>query len=228
MIDGQSLSKDEIALGYYTFKNIRMNHSIEVKNTRGMITLDISITQGNGKVEYSINGALAKTYEGALILNEGDNVSLKAIPDQGYRFLNWSGDISSTEFEISISNIAHSMSLEVEFDSNPSPGPTPGPGKIPLWAIVLILLLILGFAILLALYFARSYEVVRSISSGTTFIGDAKARRKKPYSFSLGGASGDVSYRTGEGEWKIIRPDADGNYVIPKEDVTGKLTIESR
>jgi hypothetical protein len=87
-----------------------------------------------------------------------------------------------------------------------------------------IILLIAVLLIALILFFRRSYEVVK----GEAVIGDDRAPRKKDYVFSLEGEpSGMVVYRIGEdGDWITPTLNEEGSYVIPKEEVIGKLTIE--
>ena len=92
-----------------------------------------------------------------------------------------------------------------------------------------ILALILLFTVLLIIllwFFRRSYEVVRSDSS--SIIGDDRARRKKEYVFTVEGEQpGQAVYRVGEDkEWRSLEPDENGKYIIPKEEVVGKLTID--
>ena len=99
-----------------------------------------------------------------------------------------------------------------------------GGDAFPWWVI---LLFIAGFLLLLILFYRRRYEVIKA-EGPVSIIGKDKAHRKSAYRFSAEGA-GLVSYRIGEsGTWKTLSPDADGEYMIPKGEITDNVTIECR
>jgi hypothetical protein len=96
-----------------------------------------------------------------------------------------------------------------------------------MWIWIIIPLLIIGGLLLWFLFFRRTYAVVRV--GGVQIIGKDKVRRKAAYRFSVEGGAGAVSYRVGEnGASKTLLPDADGEYVIPRGEITESVTIESR
>lgn len=224
IIDGVS-HPELISAGTYTFTNVMMNHTITIKNTRTEITLNVEIIKGEGRVEYSVNGGAFTVYTGQVVLNEGSNLVLRAYADDGYTFTEWSGDVISKESEISIAEINTSVHLEVSFEEEDAAEPL-----LPSWSWYLIgaaLILLAALLILLFAFYRRTYEVIK-IESSVAISGKDRARRKKNYTFQVEGSSVKVSYRIGEnGAWKIITPDAEGRYVIPKEDVIDKITIEA-
>lgn len=226
LIDGVS-HPELISAGTYTFSNVVMNHSIAVKNTRTLMTLNIEILEGKGHVEYSVNGGAFNTYSEPVILSENSNVILKAYADKGYAFKEWSGDRISNEPEISFSNVVSSIYMEVTFEEDNNGA------LLPSWSWYLIgafLFLLAALLLLLLVFYRRTYEVVKvTASEEAIFNGDDRARRKRAYSFTLEGSTGPVSYMVGEeGQWKPLIPDRNGTYTIPKEDVIDKLTIEQR
>lgn len=157
MIDGVS-HPEYISQGYYTFSNVIMNHSIEIKNTRSLLTLNVEVLEGKGKVQYSVNGGAFKEYTEVVILNEGSSVVLKAIADKNNRFVRWSGDVSSTESEISIVDIDHSVYVGVSFETGSyGSGGLIDDGSL-CWIIVLVAMGLLLLFFFLILFWKRRKE----------------------------------------------------------------------
>jgi hypothetical protein len=88
----------------------------------------------------------------------------------------------------------------------------------------LLLLLLLLFL----LFYRKKYDVIKV--EGANIIGDEKVRRKSKYTFIIeGGYAGLVVYRIGdEGEWLPLVPNENGEYIIPRGQITGNVTIECR
>jgi len=98
------------------------------------------------------------------------------------------------------------------------------------WILALIILAVIaGILIWFFLYHNRKYDVIK-VESSVKIKGDERVRRKSTYRFSIEGeVSGTVSYRIGEeGAWKAISPDAEGEYVIPRGEITDNVTLELR
>jgi hypothetical protein len=225
MVDGVYLSPGEVASGSYTFYAVKSNHTIVVEALKDEIILEVHVVEGSGHVEYSTNGRAMETCTEAAPLLIHSTLMLTAYPNDGYRLKEWDWEGARyTETEMSFDDVITSIYMEVHFtDEKPEP-------SLEIGRLLIIASLILLFSMLLLLFlllYLRAYEVV-SADPSLVLIGKEKARRRKAYTFSVkGGKDGTVSYRAGEnGEWKPLFPDAEGNYVIPKEDVTGKLFIK--
>jgi predicted outer membrane repeat protein len=234
IVDGARLPQEQIALGYYTFRQVLANHTISVEATdiRDLLTLDVEIVEGKGRVEYSVNGSEFTVYTSTVILPMNANIVLRAYADGGYAFKKWNvtsgtrslgeyiGDLvpvraGNTSSEVSFYSVNVSVTMDVHFGSD------------SFWdkygLYIGILAAILAGALLL--FFRRSYEVIKATGN---IIGKDRARRKRAYHFEAAG-TGTVSYKVGEdGRWKTLLPNSDESYTIPKEDVVGKLTIEQR
>ncbi|MDR1690590.1 MAG: hypothetical protein LBR42_01940 [Candidatus Methanoplasma sp.] len=224
-VDGMPLSSEEVALGTYTFRNVINNHSIEVSAEEAII-LSVTVVQGRGHAEYSIDGSSFTEYTGTVAIPMHSSVVVEAVSDTGYVFMNWwDGDGILTEQTATFTDADSSIYLELYFSEEVF-GSDPEDGA--LWFIIGMLLLFLaGLFLLFLLFYRRSYEVVK-ISPSEEIIGKDRAYRKRPYRVSIeGGLSGTVTYKVGEdGIPKDISPDQDGAYEIPKQDVIDKLTIE--
>lgn len=220
LVDGRSISAAEVSKGYYTFTNVTSNHTIEAKNTKEVLILEVAVV-GGGYVEYSINGSgFTKYSDPVTITVKGSEIELKAYADDGYAFSKWSGYITDTNSEIVLSDVRTSVYIQANFENEVAGGQPSswGDHKGPL-----LLLLILVIFFLLLFLFGRSYRVTRVPEED--IIGKDRAVRKRPYRFTVSGGS-EVRYRIGDGEWISIVPDAEGNYAIPKEEVIAKITIE--
>ena len=231
-VDGVYLSPEDVGKGYYTFRDIRSNHSIEALGTGTIsgspIYLTIDVKEGKGGAEYSVNGSPFVLYNSAVPLMENSSVTVRAVADKGYQFKKWiSDDITYASSTESFSEVAASLHLDIYFTEK-------NHNNLLLWFFLLTALLILaGFIIWFIFYYRRTYEVVRTESKGLTITGEDRARRKRPYHFFVEGAYfGMVYYRVGEdanGKWKAAAPNQkDGGYTIPKGDVIDKITIECR
>ncbi|MCL1979046.1 MAG: hypothetical protein FWG60_02680, partial [Methanomassiliicoccaceae archaeon] len=227
IVDGKPLSQDQIDLGYYTFRNVMMNHSIVVKSTDDFITLEVRIVEGNGHVDYSLSGRTVETYVVIIPMPAHTYLSLMAYADGGYEFKEW--DMAGMTYrtsDISFNDVTSSIYIEVHFASD---GGQDGFDWTLALIIILAILFILALAALLffLLFYWRRYEVVEV--EGVSMTERDKARRKRAYTFQMEGYSGTVAYRIGEdGIWKTLLPSPDGSYTIPGKDVVGKITIERR
>ena len=89
------------------------------------------------------------------------------------------------------------------------------------------LLILVSLLMLFPLFNRRCYKVIK-VEASAKIIGDDRVRRKSEYVFSIEGF-GKVSYRIGKGgEWRSPLPHKSGEYLIPKGEITGHLTVECR
>jgi predicted outer membrane repeat protein len=117
-VDGAPLSKEQIALGQYTFRNVSSNHTIDVKGVAGAnVKVKIDTHEGKGRVEYSTDGGQFKPFTPDTVLPEFTDVIFRAVADDGYRFVKW--ETSSGTFitpEIILTIAGDMPQLEVFFE----------------------------------------------------------------------------------------------------------------
>ena len=91
IVDGVYLSQAEIDKGYYTFRDVKSNHSIQVtgREPRTGITLTVNVAEGKGYAEYSVDGGPFAKYTSAVPISEGAEVTLRAVANDGYEFVEW-------------------------------------------------------------------------------------------------------------------------------------------
>jgi len=233
MVDGVPLSRTEIDRGFYTFTDVRANHVIQVsgRDDRIDITLRIDIKSGRGYAEYSVNGGPLTKYTAVVNLPENANVNVVAHADDGYKFKEWrEGGRITTDESISFTNVTGSVYLELYFVKDISDDISLAQFSLLWWILVIIGILILtGFILWFLFYHRKTYDVIK-VARDVNIVGKDRVRRKRSYSFAIeGGPPGAVSYKVGEdGEWKMLIPDADGVYTIPKGEITEDVTIEQR
>jgi hypothetical protein len=220
-VDGTGLTPEQIGLGYYTFFNIVANHTISVSSigTKDAIILTIDVVKGKGHAKYGVNGGLPVAYTGEVLLTEHWKIAITAYADEGYSFKEWKQGASVfLSPEMSFDDVVSSIHLDLYFADD---------GNLFWLALFFILLLlILGLLILFLLYKRKKYDVF--IPESSSISGKDAVRRKDPYRFEVEGSySGAVSYRVREdGEWKLLLPNEDGTYVVPKQEVIGDIYLE--
>ncbi|AIZ56298.1 hypothetical protein Mpt1_c04040 [Candidatus Methanoplasma termitum] len=169
------LSQAEINSGSYTFTNVMSNHTIAVKSIVGPrasdIILTISIAQGNGYEEYSINGGGFTRYSGPVTLQAGDNVSVRAIAADGYRFVKWETPSVNTNSLFTINDVRVSVHLDLYFATSDTSAVS---GNSVPWLIIgLLILIILLVLFLLFLLWVRSGLFVKALKNGEAVSGAA-------------------------------------------------------
>ena len=227
-VDGKLLSQEEIILGYYTFKNVNMNHTIEVWST-GALVLEIVVVEGVGHVDYSLNGKTFQTYKGVVLLPDHAFITLVAYGDDGHVFTEWNTatKIYTTQ-KLKFDDVTYSIYLEVHFTKEvAASGPI---SESESWYIAGFVVLLAGLLLFFfVFYYRRKYDVVK-VEGAAVIIGDERATRKRAYTFTVeGGQVGTVRYSIGDKEdreWKTLSPNEKGLYVIPKCEVVGKITIQ--
>ena len=128
----------------YTFVDVRTNQTLEVYFMPDMISFEIEV-EGNGLVEYSIDGVTFLTYGGTIFIEIGTDIKLRAFPGDDYHFATWeSGSSRYTSSEIEFNNIRTSMSIVADFKENDE-------GSFNWW-ILLTIAVIIGLLIVVVGY----------------------------------------------------------------------------
>ncbi|MDR0508513.1 MAG: Ig-like domain-containing protein, partial [Candidatus Methanoplasma sp.] len=229
LVDGVPLSSADIANGCYTFYDVKMNHTIEVKSAEGSaIILTVVVAEGKGSAEYSVNGGALRKYISPVVLPDNSSLVLTASEDAGYKFIEWrSGETVFSDSEITFDDITSSVYLEVYFEERDTTGSLIGDHL--LWGIVgLLLLLTIGFLLWFIFWHRRYYDVY--FMGEMAIAGEQKTRRKNEYRFSVEDRyTGAVYYHVGEEEqWKPLYPDEGGIYTILKREVIDNIYLETR
>ena len=156
-VNGKDLSQDQIT-GSYTFTNVLFNNTIVVKSAPGApITLTISIAQGNGYAEYSVNGSDFVRYVSPVPLNVSDSVTVRANAGDGYSFAKWETPATETNSEVTLTATS-SLSLKAYFSESTGPADNGNSSNSNLWIWVLaaiIVLIIIAVIILFLLKFNK-------------------------------------------------------------------------
>gem|GEM_PF-6112383 len=142
-VDGNTLSAEEVAVGYYTFGNVNMNHSIDATGTspRSVVHLYINVGEG-GHAEYSVNGSPFTKYTSSVPVTEGSSLVLRAVADSGYAFKEWKeGGTVYNEAELIFSDVTASLDIGLVFVEDDGSG-------FPLWiaGAVIVLIIIVALA----------------------------------------------------------------------------------
>ena len=227
IIDGlRKLTLEEIEMFQYTFTDIMANHTIEVKSQLGSRTgpsLRVDVIGGGGGAEYSINGGPWTKYTTVVNLEKGASISVRAVPAAGNQFDYWETPARSESQTLTFNDVRGPISLKLHFAVGAEIAP---PSKLAWWIIAIAILLVVAAALTWFILFNRKW--VYDIVKVNSVIGEDTVRRKKAYTFGVAGG-GNVAYRIGEnGEWKSLSPDVDGEYTIPKGEITDSVTIEKR
>ncbi|MDR1404615.1 MAG: hypothetical protein LBJ20_03505 [Candidatus Methanoplasma sp.] len=112
LIDGQ-VRNDLIGTQSYTFREVVMNHTIDILTEDRIITLTVEIIGGDGSAEYKVgNGGFMK-YGGRTAIPFGSEVSVQVSPGDGFVFRHWldNGTVSGTDEIYSIHNVGESVYL---------------------------------------------------------------------------------------------------------------------
>jgi len=126
---------------------------------------------------------------------------------------------------VEFDNIRASMIVTAEFDDDSSAD------LGWLWWLLLVIaaIIVASMIIWFIFFYRRAYEVIKVEAQGLTIEGKDKARRNKPYTFTVIGATRGIEYIIGEeGFPKTLFPDINNQYEIPKGEVKDKVTIRSK
>jgi hypothetical protein len=146
-VDDKPLSQEDIAKGYYTFRYVQSNHTIEASGvSQAAITLTISVKEGNGRAEYSLNGSSFMLYTSTVSVPAESLVVVRALADEGYVFKEWgTGTTMHKTSELSFKNVTSSLHLDLYFASEDSPSDS----SLLWWVAGLALLFLLLFLLIL-------------------------------------------------------------------------------
>jgi uncharacterized membrane protein len=126
-IDGVPIPQDQLSKGTYTFSNVMMNHSIDVKSEAGTpityITLTIDVAEGKGHAEYRIGNGSFTVYTGTVTVPASSDITVRAVSDNGYSFSKWTDGTNTYETsDKSFGNVGVSMHLYLYFSENNETG----------------------------------------------------------------------------------------------------------
>ncbi|MCL2148506.1 MAG: hypothetical protein FWH47_04110, partial [Methanomassiliicoccaceae archaeon] len=154
-VDGRALSQADIDLGQYTFRNVGMNHSIDVKS-RAASNIPIRIGGGDGgHAEYSVDGGAFQTYTPGTTFPEGSQVTLRAVADDGYEFEEWViGGVSYYTQEVALGG-GQAGDVMLYFTGGPDGGNL-------MWIVIALIVALVLIIIIVILYRRRSGEAGRS------------------------------------------------------------------
>jgi len=144
MVGGEYLTQEQIDLGYYTFTDVKANSYIIVTGARATIFLEISVTEGKGHVDYSVNGRSFEPYSSRVALSPNSSISIVAYADDGYEFKEWiiGSDVRTTSL-VTIPNVTSSVSATAHF-SEVSPPEPDGFDWLPIIIIIIVILIVIG------------------------------------------------------------------------------------
>ena len=154
LVNGTALSQDQIT-GSYTFTNVLYNQTIEVKSASGpgssgsgtSITLTEIIVGGNGTAEYRIGSGQYISFTGSQSIPLGSNLYVSVEPDSGYSFVQWTGDVNSSERELNFTNVSSDINLTAHLSNDNATGSAGKSGNFAVLNLILaILALFIGIA----------------------------------------------------------------------------------
>ena len=143
-VDGVYLSQADIDKGYYTFYDVKANHTIKVESrgSRTGISLTVTVAEGKGFAEYSVNGGNFAKYTSSVPLPEGSNVTLRAVASKGFEFVEWrEGGTITPVAEVTFNNVSSSVDASLSFSGSDSSGIS-GSNLLMYAAIVIVILLV--------------------------------------------------------------------------------------
>jgi hypothetical protein len=119
LVNGKPLSQERIDLGYYIFRDVKANHTIEVISVINY-TLTINVI-GNGYAEFSIDGSPFTEYTDPVSIKLNSALILRAYAGDGYEFKEWrTGLTVFTESEISFESVTSDKQLDLSFEEERS------------------------------------------------------------------------------------------------------------
>ena len=146
-VNGKDLTQD-IITGSFTFTNVVSNNSIAVKSALGSpITLTITVVQGSGYAEYSVNGSDFVRYVSPVPLNVSDSVTVRANAGDGYSFVKWETPSTETNSEVTLTATS-SLSLKAYFSESGSTSGNSSNSNLWIWVLAVIIVLIIIFILI--------------------------------------------------------------------------------
>ncbi|MCL2509686.1 MAG: hypothetical protein FWF07_01220, partial [Methanomassiliicoccaceae archaeon] len=149
-VDGVAISPEEMASGEYTFTYVMSNHTISVVSVSGRvnpdaITLTIEIVGGTGTPKYRVESPLQReqspqtgassggsprslsdapyiSFIGTQIIQVNIDLYASLDVDKGYRFVEWTGDVRSTDLELFFPDVDTDIYLIAHLEAGAGPG----------------------------------------------------------------------------------------------------------
>jgi uncharacterized membrane protein len=115
-VDGKPLTKEQIDLGSYTFYNVLSNHTISVFSGTGAgaaaITLTVDVEGGKGTPECHIGPSTQYvTFARTQAIAYDSDLYVSVVLGKGYKFINWTGEVESTDIELHFLHADHDIYL---------------------------------------------------------------------------------------------------------------------
>jgi len=127
VVDGVDQPQSVIDRGYYTFYDVKSNHTIQVfsREPKTAMTLKINVAEGRGYAEYSLNGTTFTKYTMALTLSENTSVTIRAVAADGSEFVKWkdgNNEIHSSTTVINMGGRGAVTQVDLYFTGDDSSG----------------------------------------------------------------------------------------------------------
>jgi len=178
---------------------------------------------GDGTISITLNG-ITYQFTSAVVVSETDVISFTAIGNAGYTFSSWIG-LSTSDNPTGDIYATGNMNVGAVFTDALDPA---APPILPIYGVIILvmsIILLTGYLWWLPMFNSNMSNVTKVHGKGRIH-GSNRARNNTEYRFTTS-EKGDVRFRVGDSsEWRSLESDNLGEYVIPKEDVTGHLTIE--
>ena len=160
IVNGTALDQDQIT-GTYTFTNVLYNQTIDVKSASGpgsggsgtktSITLTVDIVGGKGTAEYRIGSGQYITFTGPQSIPVGSNLYVSVEADSGYSFVDWTGEVNSSDKELNFAGVDHDINLTAHLSKDNSTGGFGHSGSFAILNLILaILALLIGIIAIVA------------------------------------------------------------------------------
>ena len=137
-VDRAPLSSEAVASGEYTFFGVQRDHTISVVSAPSeMIMLFVEIEGGEGAAVYHIGPTTYYNHiERTLQVEIHSDLYVSVEIKDGYKFVNWTGDVNSKDVELHYADADHDIHLVAHLRSDGG-----GDGE---WAVVNIILAVLA------------------------------------------------------------------------------------
>jgi hypothetical protein len=147
IVDGVYQPQSVIDQGFYVFRDVNANHVIEVKSRdpRTGMTLKITVAEGKGHAEYSVNGGDFAKYTSPVALLESSVVTVRAVADKGYEFEMWMDggvEITSWETVFNMSSRGANVDISVYFSSSDDSGWSGSDFLLTYGTLIILILLV--------------------------------------------------------------------------------------
>ena len=177
LVNGKELTQTQIDTGSYTFTDVNYNQTIDVYSASGpgstgkgtYITLTEVIVGGKGTAEYHIGSGQYISFTGSQSIPAGSDLYVSVVADSGYSFVQWTGDVNTTDKELNFTDVDHDINLTAHLSNDNATGSAGKSGNFAFANLILaILALLIGIIAILAGIWSRKDD--ENKSSGTAVI----------------------------------------------------------